>query len=82
MAARKTTKRPEAKAPGRVKVNITLPHEQETMLGVLAAVRRVNKSALISEALKPMLAGYYVTRRGNGGSPDPTEGPTSDLQAA
>lgn len=83
MAVRKTTKRPEAKAPERIKVNIVLPADQELMLGVVASHRRMSKSAFISEALKPCLAGYYVTRRGTGPGSDQADAPPLDaLHAA
>lgn len=83
MNPRKTAKRPEAKAPGRVKVNIVLPIELDTLLGVVAAHQRTNKSALVAEALKPRLKGWFVSQRGSGSDPAPADDrPLPDHQAA
>jgi hypothetical protein len=83
MAARKTTKRPEAKAPERVKVNIVLPMDVDTLLGVVAAKLRTNKSAIIADALKPTLKGWYVSQRDSGPGQEPTaDQPPLDHQAA
>lgn len=79
MATKKPRKPPAAQPAGRVKKTVILDAETARMLAVVAAFTGRDQSEIIAESLRPVLAGYYVARKGSG---DPTPPPPGDPPAA
>lgn len=63
MRIKKPRKPPAAQPAGRVKKTVILPAETARMLAIYAASLGQDQSAVVAEALQPVLAGYYLARK-------------------
>ena len=78
MPARKSTRRQPPRAAGRVKKTFTLDAELARLLALLAAHSGRTESELVAEAVRPIVAGYYLARKGSGDViPCPSAEPSS-----
>ena len=86
MAVKKTRKTPAAKPPGRVRKMIGLDADLARRLATYAAWHGRDQSAVVAEALEPILRGFYAGQRSSPGSDQPVptiepEGPRLSLAA-
>jgi len=65
MAVKKTRKTPAAKPPGRVRKMIGLDADLARRLATYAAWHGRDQSAVVAEALEPILRGFYAGQRTN-----------------